>query len=81
MLASFCIVNFADDSLMIFGGRVGYGGIEGVGLGVSFIQNDAQDMIIDLDGEVTMVPNLTVRFEFNTGTKDDADESITAAGW
>ncbi|MEE9465828.1 MAG: outer membrane beta-barrel protein [Candidatus Neomarinimicrobiota bacterium] len=72
-------VNFADDSLMIFGGRIGYGGIEGVGLGVSFIQNDAQDMIIDLDGEVTMVPNLTVGFEFNTGTKDKDDADIT--GW
>ncbi len=72
-------VNFADDSLMIFGGRLGYGGIEGLSVGASVIQNDAQDMIIDLDGEVTMVPNLTLGFEFNTGTKDDADESIS--GW
>ncbi len=72
-------VNFADDSLMIFGGRLGFGGIEGLGLGVSAIQNDAQDMIIDLDGEMTMVPNLTVGFEFNTGTKDDAGNDIS--GW
>ena len=72
-------VNFADDSLMIFGGRLGFGGIEGLGLGVSAIQNDAQDMIIDLDSEVTMVPNLTLGFEYNTGGKDDAGENIS--GW
>ena len=30
-------VNFADDSLMIFGGRLVYGGIEGLGLGLSAI--------------------------------------------
>ncbi|MCH8838893.1 MAG: outer membrane beta-barrel protein [Candidatus Marinimicrobia bacterium] len=72
-------VNFADDSLMIFGGRLGYGGVEGLGLGVSAIQNDAQDMIIDLDGEVTMVPNLILGFEFNTGGKDDTGDNIS--GW
>ncbi len=74
-------VNFADDSLMIFGGRLGFGGIEGLGLGVSFIQKDTQDndMIIDLDGEVSMIPNLILGFEFNTGTKDDAGEDIS--GW
>ncbi|MCH7852067.1 MAG: outer membrane beta-barrel protein, partial [Candidatus Marinimicrobia bacterium] len=72
-------VNFADDSLMIFGGRLGYGGIEGLRLGVSAIQNDSLDMIIDLDGEVTMVPNLILGFEFNTGGKDDAGENIS--GW
>ena len=72
-------VNFADDSLVIFGGRLGYGGVEGLGLGVSAIQNDAQDMIIDLDGEVTMVPNLILGFEFNTGGKDDTGDNIS--GW
>ena len=73
-------VNFADDdSLIIFGGRLGYGGVEGLGLGVSAIQNDSLDMIIDLDGEVTMVPNLILGFEFNTGGKDDTGENIS--GW
>jgi hypothetical protein len=72
-------VNFADDSLLVFGGRLGYGGLEGLGLGVSAIQNDARDMIIDLDGEVTMVPNLILGFEYNTGGKDDGGENIS--GW
>lgn len=43
-------------------------------LGFSFDQ-----VAINLDGEVTMVPNLTLGFEFNTGTKSDAGENIS--GW
>ena len=70
----------APDSSMIFGGRLGYTGIDGLAAGVSGIQDDSGDnFVIDIDAAVTMVPNLTLGFEFNTGHKDDAGDGIT--GW
>lgn len=60
-------VNEADNDTLIFGARVGFSGIEGLSLGLSMIQNDELTMITDIDGEFTMVPNLTIGFEYNTG--------------
>ena len=68
------------DSSMTFGGRLGYSGIDGLAVGVSRIQDDSGDnFVIDLDATVTMVENLMLGFEFNTGHKDDAGEGIS--GW
>ena len=60
-------LNFADDDTPIFGGRLGYGGVEGLNVGLSAIQNDSLDLVIDVDATITMVENLLIGLEVNQG--------------
>lgn len=70
----------APDTLNTFGGRLGWSGMDGLAVGVSGIQEPvSENFIIDIDATVTMVQNLTIGFEFNTGHKDTLDAGIT--GW
>lgn len=60
-------LNFADDDQPIFGGRLGYGGVEGLNVGLSAIQNDTLALVIDVDATLTMVENLLIGVEVNQG--------------
>ena len=60
-------VNGADDDKSIFGGRLGYGGVEGLNVGLSALQNDSLDLVIDVDASITMVENLLIGLEVNQG--------------
>lgn len=60
-------LNFADDDKPIFGGRLGYGGVEDLNAGLSVIQNNSLDLVIDVDATLTMVENLLIGLEVNQG--------------
>jgi len=65
------------------GGRIGITPMEGVNLGFSAITGDDSDQakenmtVFDIDGTITMIPNLTVGLEFNWG-KENKDSSVTS---
>ena len=75
--------NANDDGKMIFGGRLGWAGIEGLALGASGITHDETDaLVIDLDGTVTSIPNLTLGFEYNQWLGQTFEDSTTSKlGW
>lgn len=60
-------VNTFDDDQLIFGGRLGYVGFEGIAAGLSAIQMNSDTLVIDVDATVTMIENLIIGVEFNTG--------------
>lgn len=73
-------INFADDDKPIFGTRVGYG-MAGIAAGLSLIQNDAQDLVIDVDATVEMVENLLIGLEVNSGGYRDPISGDGELGW
>ncbi|MCH7521359.1 MAG: outer membrane beta-barrel protein [Candidatus Marinimicrobia bacterium] len=73
-------LNYADDGQPIFGGRLGYGGVEGLNVGLSAIQNNDLDLVIDVDATLTMVENLLIGLEVNQGgyAKDELGWMVMA---
>jgi hypothetical protein len=70
-----------------FGGRIGITPMKDVNVGFSAITGDdsavaGENMtVFDVDGTITMIPNLTVGLEFNFGNEDLASTTGTDADW
>lgn len=73
-------INFADDDKPIFGTRIGYG-MAGIAAGLSLIQNDVQDLVIDIDATIDMVENLLIGLEVNSGGYRDPVSGDGELGW
>lgn len=72
-------VNGADDDRIILGGRLGYDGATGLAAGMSAIQHDDGDLVLDFDATYTSIDNLILGAEVNQGGYRDS--ASTSLGW
>ena len=70
-----------------FGGRIGITPMKDVNIGFSAITGDDSAVadenmtVFDIDGTITLLPNLTLGLEFNFGNEDKASTTTTDADW
>lgn len=64
-------VNHAIEDKLLFGGRLGVNAFEGIGFGISAIQMNSDDTVLDIDAEISKFNNLIIGAEYNTGGVED----------
>jgi len=72
-------VNGADDDRVILGGRLGYSGVPGLAAGLSALQHDDGELVLDFDATYTSIDNLILGVEVNQGGYRDGDTPVL--GW
>ena len=79
--------NAENNNSKTIGGRVGIAAMEGVSLGFSYItgsevpNTDDVRSVFDIDATITLVDNLIIGVEYNSGEEDNAGDAKTDSEW